>query len=265
MRLSTFLLTVCLALIAGSLPASSATRHVVMLFDERLEFPGLASLEAEFVRSLTSSSPDHIETYREPMDLSRFDSDAYRTLLKDYLRAKYASKNIDVAVAFFEPALDFLLNHGDAIFPGIPIVFCGADKAELGDRALPPHVRGVFLKREFVPTLELALNLHPQTKQVVVVAGTSEFDSQLLSQARQEFSVYETRLKLTYLTTLPLQKLLAELAELPPQTIALFITFFRDGAGTPSLLFPTRSYHSFQPQRTHLSMASSINFLVGVS
>ena len=105
-----FLLTVCLALIAGSLPASSATRHVVMLFDERLEFPGLASLEAEFVRSLASNSPDHIETYREPMDLSRFDSDAYRTLLKDYLRAKYANKNIDVVVAFFEPALDFLLN-----------------------------------------------------------------------------------------------------------------------------------------------------------
>ena len=231
MRRSTFLLTVCLALIVGSLPASSATRHVVMLFDERLEFPGLANLEAEFVRTLTSNSPDRIETYREPMDLSRFDSDAYRTLLKDYLRAKYASKHIDVAVAFFGPALDFLLKHGDAIFPGAPIVFCGVDKEELGDRPLPPHVRGVLLKREFAPTLELALSLHPLTKQVIVVAGTSEFDTRLLNQARQEFSVYEKRLTFTYLTALPLQKLLTELAKLPPQTIVLFTTFFRDGAG----------------------------------
>ena len=110
------------------LPASSATRHVVMLFDERLEFPGLANLEAEFVRTLTSNSPDRIETYREPMDLSRFDSDTYRTLLKDYLRAKYASKKIDVAVAVFGPALEFLLKDGDAIFPGTPIVFCGSTK-----------------------------------------------------------------------------------------------------------------------------------------
>jgi signal transduction histidine kinase len=202
-----------------------------MLFDERLEFPGLANLEAEFVRTLTSNSPDRIETYREPMDLSRFDSDTYRTLLKDYLRAKYASKHIDVAVAVFGPALEFLLKHGDEIFPGTPIVFCGLDKGELGDRSLPPHVRGVLLKREFAPTLELALSLHPLTKQVVVVAGTSEFDTRLLNLARQEFSVYESRLTFTYLTTLPLQQLLTELAGLPPHTIGLFTTLFRDGAG----------------------------------
>ena len=217
--------------IASLMPASAATRHVVMLFDERLEFPGLANLEAEFVRTLTSNAPDRIETYREPMDLSRVDSDTYRTLLKDYLRAKYASKHIDVAVAFFGPALEFLLKYGDAIFPGTPIVFCGVEKRVLGNRSLPPHVRGVLLNWEFAPTLELALNLHPQTKQVVVVAGTSEFDTQLLNLARREFSVYEFRLTFTYLTTLPLQQLLTELAGLPPHTIVLFTTLFRDGAG----------------------------------
>ena len=160
-------------LVASTLPASSATRHVVMLFDERLEFPGLASLEAEFVRTLTSNSPDRIETYREPMDLSRFDSDAYQTLLKDFLRDKYASKKVDVAVAVFGPALEFLLKFGDTIFPGTPIVFCGVEKEERGDRSLPPHVRGVLLEREFAPTLELALGLHPRTQRVVIVAGTS--------------------------------------------------------------------------------------------
>jgi signal transduction histidine kinase len=35
------------------------------------------------------------------------------------------------------------------------------------------------------------------------------------------------------LTTLPLQKLLTELAGLPPQTFVLFTTLFRDGAGEP--------------------------------
>src|SRR6516165_2198610 len=51
--------------IAGALPASSATRHVVMLFDERPELPGLAALDAEFTRTLASDSADHIELYRE--------------------------------------------------------------------------------------------------------------------------------------------------------------------------------------------------------
>ena len=225
---------VCITLavwIGGALPASSATRHVVLLFDERVELPGLAALEAEFVKTLASSSSDHIETYRENMDTSRFDSDSYRTLLKDYLREKYANKKIDVAVAALVPALEFLLKHGGAIFPGTPIVFCGIDRRELGERLLPPHVHGVLLKREFAPTLELALGLHPDTKHIAVVAGTSEFDTRLLEQARQQFGVYESRLTFRYLTAAPLQKLLIDLAGLPPQTIVLFTTLFQDGAG----------------------------------
>ena len=89
MRRCTVLVVMCIALIfwmTSALPVSSATRHVVMLFDERTDLPGLAALEAEFVRTLASNSPDHIEIYRETMDLSRFGSDTYRTLLKNYLR-----------------------------------------------------------------------------------------------------------------------------------------------------------------------------------
>ena len=73
-------------LVASVLPASSATRHVVMLFDERLELPGLAALEAEFVRTLASNSPDRIETYRETYGSLPVRLRSYQTLLKDYLR-----------------------------------------------------------------------------------------------------------------------------------------------------------------------------------
>jgi len=89
------------------------------------------------------------------------------------------------------------------------------------------------LKREFAPTLELALRLHPDTKHVAVVAGTSEFDVRLLEQAKKEFQVHEGRLSFTYLTTLPLQKLLFEVSKLPPQTVVLFTTLFQDGVGEP--------------------------------
>jgi hypothetical protein len=97
-------------------------------------------LMADFTSTLTSNPSDPIEIYREEMDLSRFSSDTYRTLLRDFLRSKYANKKIDVVLAILGPALDFLLDNGDTIFPGTPIVFCGVDRKELGDRSLPPHV-----------------------------------------------------------------------------------------------------------------------------
>jgi hypothetical protein len=101
--------------------------------------------------------------------------------------SKYADKKIDVVVAVMGPALDFLLSHGDAIFPGVAIVFCGVDRREISDRLLPPDVSGVLLRRKFKPTVELALRLHPDTQQIVVISGTSKFDMRILADAKEEF------------------------------------------------------------------------------
>ena len=75
-------------LIAGCLPVSAAARHIVLLFDERVELPGLSLLEAELVRTLRSNSSEPIEVYREAMDLSRFNSSSYKALLRDFLHTK---------------------------------------------------------------------------------------------------------------------------------------------------------------------------------
>jgi signal transduction histidine kinase len=172
-----------------------------------------------------------VEVYSEAMDLSRFGSNNYQPLLRDFLQAKYADKEIDVVVAIYPASLEFLLNYGSVIFPRAPIVFCAIDKTELGNRVLPPHVRGILWKREFAPTVEIALSLHPKTEHAAVVGGTSDLDTRLLEQAKRDFGFYENRLDFQYLTTLPLQDLLAELSHLPPRTLVFYTTVLRDGAG----------------------------------
>jgi signal transduction histidine kinase len=236
MKLRAALLIACTGLamaIAGCLPVSAATRHVVLLYDERVELPGLSLLDTELVNTLRSNSSEPIEIYREVMDLSRFNSNSYKTALRDFLRAKYAGKKIDVAVAVMAPAFDFLLTYGDLIFPSAPIVFCGLDRMQLGTRSLPSNVYGVLLKREFAPTVELALRIHPSTKRFVVVAGTSEFDKSLLAQARDQFRSYENRVSFSYLSELPLEQLLTSVSKLPPEDVVLFLTLFQDGTGQP--------------------------------
>src|SRR4029450_8753845 len=101
-------------------------------------------------------------------------------------------------VAVMAPALDFAAKFGEEIFPGSPIVFCGLDKKQLGDGPLPPKQYGVLVKREFAPTLDLALRIHPNTREVVVVAGTSDFDDTILAQAQSEFRPYESRVSISY-------------------------------------------------------------------
>jgi signal transduction histidine kinase len=224
----------CAALILsmiGMSPAAAVTRQVVLLFDERVELPGLSAIDAEIVHTLRSSLSGPIEVYREPMDLSRFGSASYKAALRDFLTAKYAEKGIDAVVAVMAPALDFLLDFGGTIFPGTPIVFCGLDRAQLGGRALPANVHGVLVKRDFAPTLELALRLHPGADRAVVVSGTSDFDVSLMVQAKEQFRAFEERISLAYLSNLPLKEVLAKVSASPDRTIVLFTSLFRDGAG----------------------------------
>ena len=252
MRFCTALFAACAGLIvsiAGSLPASAATRNVVLLFGERVELPALSAMEAEIARTLRSNSAERTEIFSENMDLSRFGSPSYRAALRDFLHQKYSDKKIDVAVAVMAPALDFLLTSGDAIFPGASIAFSGLDRGELADRPLPRSVDGVFSKREFAPTLELALRLHPETRQIVVVSGTSDFEASLLADAKKEFTAFEKRVSFTYVSNVPIKDLLVQLSQLPKQSIVLFVSFFQDGAG-----------ESFVPQEVveRVSSASSV-------
>ena len=157
-------------------------------------------------------------------------SEPYKDLLRNFLRAKYAHTKIDLIVPVMGPALDFVLSGEGAFLPEAPIVFCGVDSRYLVGRSLPRHVRGVILKREFAPTLEIALRLHPSTQRVVIVGGTSPFDTQLLEFGKTGVPRFRGRVSFTYLTALSFQRLLTEVAQLPPR-IVMYTSLFQDGVG----------------------------------
>jgi PAS domain S-box-containing protein len=218
-------------LLTSSWALATPMQRVVILYDERPELPGLAILDRGITDTLDSHATATLEVYREAMDLSRFRTDTHLSELRDHLAAKYSGKRIDVVIAVMGPALDFLARNKGVVFPGASIVFCGIDRRELDGRVMPADVTGVLLKREFAPTLELALALHRDTEHVVFVAGASEFDSRLVEQAKEELRPYESRVELRYLTALPLAELLTRLSRLPPRSVVLYSTLFRDGAG----------------------------------
>ena len=229
------LLCVLLALLVCPIVAQTSgtagPRNVLVLYDEPNELPGLAILDRSLRSALTSGSSVKIDVYSETLDLSRFQDESYYLFLRDYFRQKYSRKKMDVVIAAMDPSLDFLLAYGEEIFPGTPIVFCGVGGQETESRRLGVNVTGVLVKREFKSTLDVALRLQPDTQRVVFIVGTSRFDKHLAEQALRELREYEGQLVFTYLTDLPLNDLLREVSALPPHTIILFSTLFRDGAG----------------------------------
>ncbi|MBF0507365.1 MAG: hypothetical protein HQK57_00355, partial [Deltaproteobacteria bacterium] len=126
--------------------------------------------------TLQSGTSDHLDLYCEYLDLARFPGEAYLRQLRDLLRHKYSTRAPDLIFVLLGPALDFTLKYRDELFPGTPIVFCSLEKRQIEGRHLGPNVTGVVSQLDSKGTLDLALQLQPEIKQVVVITGTNEND-----------------------------------------------------------------------------------------
>jgi signal transduction histidine kinase len=214
-------------------PAAAQGQHkrVLLLFDEDRRLPGLSILEQAIRSTMSAELGDGIEYFTESMQASQFPEEQYDLALRDYLLKKYASRKPDLIIGMMGPSVAFLRQHAGAFAPGVPIVFCGADARDLEGVTLPAQMTGLLVRRVFAPTLEAALKLQPDTKQVFAVGGTSEFDRHLQAIARREFEPFARRVSFTYLTDLPMKDLLAALSGVPPRSVIVYLSLFRDGAG----------------------------------
>ncbi len=210
--------------------AERRTPNVLVLFAETKDLPTIALAE-RMIANAVGAPAGKVNLFAEFMDLPRFPASEYQLALRDFYARKYAGRRMDVIVAAMAPTLRFLLRHGPEIFPGVPIVFGGLDRRELDEMTLPPNVTGVQVKREFAPTLELALTLQPGTEQVFFVSGADEFSQYWLRQARRELAPLAERVSISYLSGLALEDLQDTLERLPDRSIVLFSYVFRDGAG----------------------------------
>ena len=226
--------TLCLLLIllmeVGA-PAQGDLKRVLLLYDEDTRLPGLSILDRSLRSRFSAALGSNIEFFTESMNVSQFTSVRDEQVLSEYYSEKYRDKKPDLIMAVIGPALRFLLRHADEAFPDVPIVFCGVDAADIQGVTLPGRVTGILVRRVFAPTIDVVLRLQPDTHRIVVVGGTSVFDRHLMAQARREFQQFEPRVAFEYLVDLPMGDLLAAVSRLPAQTVVVFVTLFRDGAG----------------------------------
>ena len=120
-----------------------------------------------------------MNTIRNICESNRFPGEKQSLLLRDYLRTKYADRNIDVILAVTDQPLAFLLKYRHELFTDIPIVFVAAQSPTAAELAAGPGITGIVYGGNQSSTLDLALRLHPGTEQVFIVSGTLEHDKKI--------------------------------------------------------------------------------------
>jgi len=209
----------------------SEPKNILVLFSFRPTLP-VASEWDQGIRSILKAEPNlKVDADIEYLDLSRFNDPNYIKMIFNVFRHKYFESKPDLIIAVYEPALDFLLRHQEDLFPGVPIVFGGVERVFIENQGNMPDITGVYQGNSFIKTLETALNLHPNTRHIRIFVGAGMLEQSWAMAARKAYVRYENKYNFVYVPAQSIEDLQKKVAELPPNTLILYLPILKDGSG----------------------------------
>ena len=235
-------LTFCLVLlflIFGSCSVSFAQsdlskKNVLILYSEDKAHPAHELTDRGIRSTFRSNKLFEVQLYNEYLDGSRFKDPAITHTFAYYLRRKYAGLKIDMIIAVYSRAMDFLLKEAVDVFPQTPIVVTQLTRAHAENlehsqwrRSITATVFGDNITDFLVATFQM----RPGTKRVALVGGINPNEIYVEQLIRKGLKPYLEELEIVDLTRLPMQEILSRVCSLPPDTIILFSNMFTDGAG----------------------------------
>jgi signal transduction histidine kinase len=201
-------------------------RRVLALIASRREAAAAATFDEVFRQVLGQKLGPTLDYYSEYLDSQRFADPDYLPALGAFLKRKYAGLQFDLILTPTNAGADFLQRYRDELFPGVPVVFAGILGANPGDNAA-----GVIHAIEMAESVEMALELHPQTREVYVLTGTSAFDKFFEDIAREQLHRLEDRVSIVYWSGLTLDAAVSRVSRLPADAVLYPMPFTEDAAG----------------------------------
>jgi len=224
-----FLVAIGLSIFA---PASQAqVRKTILVINEFGQAAPVSVIVANQIRSALDSDPRfQVQFYWENLDAVDL-SDEWLEEQRALVAQRYLGQKMDLIVLVGPDPIRLLADRSRAFYPGVPVVFCCAAQGQPAQPVADSRSTGSWLQFEPAKTLDAALRLLPETRQVFVVAGQSRFDKGVTALAKAGLTSYEARLDVTYLTNLSMEQLQERLKHLPSHSIVMFLTFFKDAQG----------------------------------
>ncbi len=231
--LSTMTLLALFAILLRPSPANAEpqqNKRVLMLAEMGMSSPPVFVVTQEITKALQTGPHQRIDFYFESLDTNLFSDQESERKIEDWLIEKYADRKPDVIVAGGPTPLRFLATSR-RFFPDVPVVFVGSFKEQAQTLDLTARFTGIWFQFHPAKTLDVALRLIPDTRNVYVVGGISPIDRLAEKVFQEDLRPYEKKYKITYLTDLEMPEVLNQVSRLPEHSLVLFSLFFLDPAG----------------------------------
>ena len=209
---------------------AAETENVLVLFSNNRLLPANIEVDRGLREGIAKSADRNVEFSAEFLDQPAYSGQAYEKTLTTYLREKYVARPPAAIVVTGEFALGFLLRNRDSLFASVPLVFVPVDRTFLPSTPLPADVIPIRAEYDALGTIQLALRLHPHTRRLVVVTGTSDWDRNWESDLRSGLASLDVVPTVEFLAGLSTDAVVKRLSELGHDDVVFTPGYFKDGA-----------------------------------
>ncbi len=194
-------------------------------------------IEAGIDAAITGSKRTHIQLSIEYLDAKVINDATHFDNLYQTFAHKYRAANPNVIIVSDDPALLFMNEYGERLFPGVPIAFTGINNPsnlpDTGDES--PFFIGTLEILPVQETINSIRKINPKTDTIYVILDTTYTGRAIRALIDEETAGRNSAITYLYPKAgADITDISADLAELPDTAAVLILTYyFADADLTP--------------------------------
>ncbi len=221
--------------LAASLGCSAGiaaeSKRVMLLHSFGSDFKPWSEYAKSIRTELKQQSPWPLDITEHSLVTARSPDEDPEAPFVEYLRALFAKRPLDLIVSIGAPAAAFVQRHRHRLFAATPMVFTAVDQRRVQYSSLTANDAVVALRIDYLSAFENILQVLPDTKNVIVVVGTSPIEKFWKEAIGKEVEPLANRIKLSWTDELSFEALLKQASALPPNTAIFWELMIVDAAG----------------------------------
>lgn len=208
-----------------------APKHILILHSYHPELSWTAGV-IKGMNEVMATAELALQSHVEYLDAKRNPDRVYLDHIDNLLQHKLRNRHFDLILVSDNEALDFALRHREELFAQVPIVFCGISNLAMREQVEVQNLTGVEERPSFRETVELALQLHPGTRELVFIGRTDDPSEALTRNALQSLAKsYPTGPSFTFWDNLSASELKVRLPKLQSGQLIFRIGSIKDEDG----------------------------------
>ena len=202
--------------------AAAEPVHILAFNSWHQDMPWQVSYERGLRAGLEDAEAT-FHVYNEYLDAGRFPESSQHQNLSAFLKAKYASKHIDIIITESRPAANFFLDRPN-LLPDAKRIYVQPGTPLKDQITVPVDI-------DFGGAIAEMVRLAAPQKVYVVADTLTESRAKRVQDFKAARAALNAGFEVEYLTDLPMDELLERVSQLPARSAIFYLLIFKDGNG----------------------------------